>query len=77
MIVTVDERIDTRIQSWSRTTNQPPEVFIHEALEQSLDDWEDYIDALSICEEIDSGRMKTYSMDEVERQLDELDALEG
>ena len=67
MIVTVDEKTGTRLKSWSKTTNQPPEVFIHEALEQSLDDWEDYMDALSICEEIDSGRMKTYSMYEVRK----------
>ena len=77
MIVTVDEKTGTRLKSWSMATNQPPEVFINEALEQSLDDWEDYIDALNICDEIDSGRMKTYSMDEVERQLNELDTLEG
>ena len=67
MIVTVDEKTGTRLKSWSKTTNQPLEVFIHEALEQSLDDWEDYMDALSICEEIDSGRMKTYSMYEVRK----------
>ena len=67
MILTFDEKTNTRIQSWSKATNQSPEVLIHEALEQSLDDWEDYMDALSICEEIDSGRMKTYSMYEVRK----------
>ena len=76
MIVAIDEKIDTRIQSWSVINNQPSEVFIHEALEKSLDDWEDYMDALSICSEIDAGNMKVYSFDEVERQLDELNALE-
>ena len=75
MTVTLDEKMNSRIQFWSMANNQPPEVFIHEALEQSLDDWEDYMDALKICSEIDAGKMKTYSLDEVERQLDELNAL--
>ena len=77
MTVTLDEKINSRIQFWGMANNQPPEVFIHEAIEQSLDDWEDYMDALNICSEIDAGKMKTYSLDEVERQLDELNALEG
>ncbi|MBQ3458407.1 MAG: hypothetical protein IJG30_05550, partial [Synergistaceae bacterium] len=71
MLLELDEKTNTRIQSWSAANNQPPEVFINYALEQSLDDWEDYADALSICAEIDAGRMKTYSLEEVERQLDE------
>ena len=58
-------------------TNQPLEVFVNEALGKSFNDWEDYIDAISICSEIDAGRMKVHSLDEVERQLDELNALEG
>lgn len=73
MLLTLDEKTNTRIQSWCAANNQPPEVFINYALEQSLDDWEDYLEALKICEEIDAGRMKTYSFEEIERQLDELD----
>ena len=77
MVFTLDEKINSRLQLWSKYTKQPPEVFINHSLEQALDDWEDYKDALSICSEIDSGNMKVYSLDEVERQLDELNALEG
>ena len=74
MILTFDEKTNTRIQSWSKATNQSPEVLIHAALEQSLDDWEDYNDALRICSEVDRGKMQTFSLHEVEEHLD---ALEG
>lgn len=77
MVVTLDEKINSRLLLWSKYTKQPPEVFINHSLEQALDDWEDYNEALSICSEIDAGNMKVYSFDEVERQLDELNALEG
>lgn len=77
MIITIDEHIDSRINSWCNFTHQSPEVFINQALEQSLDDWEDYIDALRICSDVDAGRMKVFSLSEVERHLDELNALEG
>lgn len=40
--------------------------------DQSLDDWEDYNDALRICAEIDAGRMKVYSLEEIEQHLDAL-----
>ena len=76
MMVSLDEKINSRLQLWSKHTKQPPEVFINHSLEQALDDWEDYNDAISICSEIDSGNMKVYSLDEVEKQLDELNALE-
>ncbi len=76
MIVALDEKINSRLQTWSKHTKQPPEVFINHSLEHALDDWEDYMDALSICSEIDSGNMKVYSLDEVEKQLDELNAME-
>lgn len=76
MMVSLDEKINSRLQLWSKHTKQPPEVFINHSLEQALDDWEDYREALSICSEIDAGNMKVYSLDEVEKQLDELNALE-
>ena len=39
-------------------------------LTPGLEDWEDYTDALRICAEIDSGRMKTYSREEINREMD-------
>ncbi len=77
MILTTRPEIDIRLNNWSKITKQPPEVFINETLDSALDDWEDYIDALRICSDVDAGRMKVYSLDEVEKHLDELNALES
>ena len=76
MILNTSPTLDDRITSWSKYTKQPPETLISQALEHYLDDWDDFHEALRICDEVDSGRMNTYSLDEVERQLDELNQME-
>ena len=38
MIVALDEKINSRLQTWSKHTKQPPEVFINHSLEHALDD---------------------------------------
>ena len=73
MLLATTPEIDSRIKSWSKFNKQPPEFFILQAIENSLDDWEDYNEALRICAEVDAGHMKTYSLDEVERHLDALE----
>lgn len=45
MIITLDKRFHSRIKSWSKATKQSPNILINKALEQSLDDWEDYLHA--------------------------------
>lgn len=77
MLVDVSTDLDTRLQDWSRVTGQPPQVFVEEALDRSLEDWEDYMDAVRICADIDAGKMKVYTLAEVEGQLDKLNVLEG
>ena len=74
MILTTTPTLDTRLRAWSTANKLPPEVLINDALERSLEDWEDYTDALSICAEVDAGRMNKYSLAEVKRHLDALDS---
>ena len=74
MIFTTTPETDFRLKTWSRITQQPPELFVQQTIDEALDDWDDYNDALRICTEVDSGRMRTYSLEEVEEHLD---ALEG
>lgn len=73
MAVTLKPEIEERLNSWSIATKQSADEFINETLENALEDWEDYTDALKICSEIDSGREETYSAEEVWRELDEMD----
>ena len=75
MIISTPAEIDTRLQSLSEVTKQPPEVLVRGILEDALEDWEDYTDALSICAEVDAGLMKVYSLSEVEKHLDERNAM--
>ena len=70
MMVEIAPEISSRLSSWSISTHEPPEKFVSATLENALEDWEDYSEALKICAEIDSGRMETYSMEEVWRELD-------
>ncbi len=74
MILTLTPERNARLQCWSKETRTPPEALINAVLDEALDDWEDYQDALRICTEVDSGKMRTYSLKEVEGHLD---ALEG
>ena len=59
------ERIETR----SGAANQKPEKFMSMAIEQYLEDLEDYEGVVRISEEVRSGRMKTYSLEEVRVHL--------
>ena len=59
------ERIETR----SGAANQKPEKFMSMAIEQYLEDLEDYEGAVRISEEVRSGRMKAYSLEEVRAHL--------
>ena len=74
MLLQVKDEVNTRLQYWSTITKERPEDFINDAINDALDDWEDYQDALRICAEVKAGRMKTYTLAEVERHLDELDS---
>ena len=73
MILQINSDINTRLQHWSTITKESPQDFINDILSEALDDWEDYQDALRICAEVDAGRMKTYTLAEVEQHLDDLD----
>ena len=73
MLITLNENIGSRVNSWCRLSNQSPEAFVNYALEQYLEDLEDYSDAVNICAEVDAGRMKTYSLNEVTEHLNALE----
>lgn len=74
MIITLDKNIGSRLTHWSKANRRSPNAFVHDILQQSLNDWEDYSEAINICSEVDKGSMKVYSLDEVEKQLNELNA---
>lgn len=70
--ITIDltPELEKRVDVWQRETSGDANVLMTEALEEYLEDWEDYTDAVSICAEVDAGRMKTYSREEINREMD-------
>ena len=73
MLVTLRPEVEERLSTWSIETKQPAEKFINETLENALEDFEDYREAMKICAEIEAGRMRTYSKEEVWRELDAME----
>ena len=73
LTIELSPEVEERLNLWSDRENAPRESFIESMLEKALEDWEDYEDAVRISAEVKAGRMKTYSKEEVWRELDELD----
>ena len=71
MTIELTPEMEKRVGAWQKKTNGDTSSMMAEALERYLEDWEDYTDAVQICAEVDEGRMKTYSQEEIDRELDE------
>ena len=68
-VLELPQELRERIETRSGAANQKPENFMLMAIEQYLEDLEDYEGAVRISEEVRSGRMKTYSLEEVRVHL--------
>ncbi len=58
-----------RLQSLAARTGRTATFYIKEAIEEHLDDLEDLYLAQKISARIKSGQSRTFSLDEVEREL--------
>ncbi len=76
MVLEVPRELEERVSFWSDETRETPDALMLRAIERYLEDLEDYQDAVEVSTAIKAGRMKTYSLDEVEREMNELDRLE-
>jgi RHH-type rel operon transcriptional repressor/antitoxin RelB len=63
-----DETYD-RLQSLARNTGRTATYYIREAIEQHLDDLEDIYLADQTLERLRRGEDRTYTLDEVEKNL--------
>ncbi len=77
MVLEMPKELEERVSVWSNRSCEAPDALILRAVERYLEDLEDYADAVDVRAAIKAGRMKTYSLEEVEREMDELDRLEG
>jgi RHH-type rel operon transcriptional repressor/antitoxin RelB len=68
--IVFDENTEKRLADAALRGGRSPDQLIAQAVEDLLDDWEDYDLAEERMERIRSGRERAYTLDEVERRLD-------
>lgn len=67
--IQLPEETFERLKSVADEMGQTPSDFIFAAIQEHLEDMEDVIRAEAILKEVKAGRMKTYTLEEVEREL--------
>lgn len=68
--VRLPEEIESRLDALARNTGRSKAFYIREALLEYLDDLEDIYLAQAVLERVRKGEERTYTLDEVERELD-------
>ena len=69
MVFEVPREIEERVSLWSGKSNETPDVLMRRAIEQYLEDLEDYEDAVRISEAVSRGEEKVHTSEEVRRHL--------
>ena len=62
--------LESRLDTLVRDTGRPREDYLVMALEEYLEDMEDYNDAVRISGLIERGEMKTWTAEEVRKDLE-------
>lgn len=68
--VRFSENIEKRLNHLAKETHRAKSFYIQRAVEEFLEDQEDYFLALAVQERIDAGKEKLYSWKEVQKMLD-------
>lgn len=67
--VRLPEALEKRLEAFAAKTHRSKSYYLRRALEEFLEDQEDYYLALAVKERIDAGTEKLYSLEEVEKIL--------
>ena len=67
--VRLPEEAERRLDALARNTGRSKAFYIREAILEHLDDLEDIYLAEKRLEDLRAGRSRTYTLDEVEREL--------
>ncbi len=68
--VRLPEDLEQRLNALAKRTGRTKAYYIREAIEQQIEDLEDYYDAVRISKRVKEGKEKTYTLDEVVKNLD-------
>lgn len=63
------EDLERRLNNLAKETHRTKTFYLQRALENFLEDREDYLLALAVKERISSGKEKLYTLEEVEKEL--------
>ena len=69
MQIQISDKLGEWLQETAARMGKSPDEYVSEALLQSLEDREDYEEAVEVSRRIASGEERTYSLEEVERRL--------
>lgn len=68
--VRLPEYLEKELQKLSEQTHRPKSYFVKEALKEYLENNRDYFVALQRLEKKKAGKSKTYSLEEMEKLID-------
>lgn len=63
------EDMNTRLAQLARKTGRSKSYYVRKALNEFLEDREDYLLAVAALEDMKRGNSKTYTLDEVKKEL--------
>lgn len=69
VLLELSQELQERVNFWSQRDNKEPDEFLKNIIVEYLEDLEDYDEAARVYSEIQSGRMKTHSWEEVKKRL--------
>ncbi|MEW6501428.1 MAG: type II toxin-antitoxin system RelB family antitoxin [Thermodesulfobacteriota bacterium] len=70
LTVRLPDELEARLNNLAKTTNRSKSFYVREALERALEDIEDIYLAEKRLENLKAGKSRTYTLEEVERELD-------
>jgi len=70
LAIELPEEIDRRLERLARMTGRSKADTVREAVLEYLEDWDDFLIAEERMEQRRAGLSRTYTLDEVERDLD-------
>lgn len=73
LTVRLSENTEQRLNRLAEATHRPKSFYVREAIERSLDEIEDIYLAQTRIESLRAGQSKTYTLEEVEKELDPAD----
>ncbi|NOQ94959.1 MAG: ribbon-helix-helix protein, CopG family [Methylophaga sp.] len=66
----IDDKLEARLANLAKSVDRKKSYFVRKAIEMSIEDLEDIYEAEAIVLKIREGKEKTYTLDEVKRELD-------